>query len=1152
MEKNVIKNYAIWARKELIEKVAQKALQYGIEDGKELGQDVDSIDGVLLTEKERLQRKALIRKIREDGYSQVMEEVAYTWFNRFVALRFMEVNSYIPSHVRVFTDDNNDFRPQILTEALYIDFIDVDKDRIIELKQQNKDEELYRYLLLTQCNELSKFLPGIFSRINDYTELLLPDYLLRKGSVIAELIEQIPVEYFDVDSEVGQVEIIGWLYQYYNTEQNELVYDGTLSKARIPKELLSAATTIYTPDWAVKYMVENSLGRLWMDSHPDSKLFEKWKYYLPQEKYINNSNVNLESIKCLDPCAGSGHICCYLFDVLMGLYEESGYSAKDAARLIIENNIWALDVEDRAAQLAYFSLMMKGCKYDRRFLQKGITAHVFSICESNYIDSNVAEHINNSNISHKDTLFEIINMLKDGKEYGSIIVGKEIDFGKIYEEIQELIAENTLFSVAIELEILPLIRCAEALCQKYDVVVTNPPYLGSNRFSPKLTDYVVKNYKDEKSDLSMVMYKKSLREFSKKEGYVSFITTSSWMSLSSFQKLREYILQGFDLTSLVDFGTELFEGKVGHNPIVAWTVRNTNTASRFTAVRLTEYCLSRRDEKEPEYFNKSNYYYPLQKDICSFPGSAVSSYWADEELIHAFALNPSLNDIAKPCVGLQTGENNKFLRLWFECDKDNICFGAHNKDEALESKKKWFPYNKGGEYRKWYGNNDFVVNWENNGSCIRNFKDDKGNPKSYLRNESKYFQESVSWSKISSGNIAFRYKPYGHIFDVAGTSIFVKKELRNYILAFCNSSVALKIASILSPTLNYEVGHIASFPVIIDESVLSEINDLVEENIKISKMDWDSFETSWDFRKSPLICCKEKIADSYESWKSECEDRFVTLKSNEERINEIFAQIYGLTGKVQCQVEDKSVTVSLADYSRDMKNFISYAVGCMFGRYSLDIDGVVCTGTIDFDKYSLFTPDKDGIIPICDDEYFDDDIVSLFEKFMISAFGEKYLNENMEFIANGLGKKGSSRETIRQYFLNEFFVNHCATYAGNVGRRPIYWLFDSGKKNGFKCLIYMHRYQPDTIARIRTDYVHEQQARYRTAIEETANRIENTSGSDKVKLTKKMNTLKAQNDEIHAYEEKIHHLADQMISIDLDDGVKENYAKFQDVLAKIK
>lgn len=1153
MDKNAIKKYAVWARRELIEKVSQKALQYGIEDGKEFDPSLESINGVLLSENEKKQRQALIRKITEDGYGQVMEEVAYTWFNRFIALRFMEVNGYLPSHIRVFSDDNNSFRPQIMAEALYIEFENIDKDRIIEYKQHNCDEELYRYLLIAQCNELSKLLPGIFNKINDYTELLLPDYLLRSGSVIAELVESIPVNYFDVNSEVGQVEIIGWLYQYYNTEQNELVYDGTLSKSRIPKELLSAATTIYTPDWAVKYMVENSLGRLWMDHNSSSSLKDKWKYFLPQDKYSSDTNFELEKLKCIDPCAGSGHICCYLFDVLMDLYEESGYGSKDAARLIVENNIWALDVEDRAAQLAYFSLMMKGCRYDRRFIQKGIVSHVYSIKESNYVDNNTINHIKESNISQKEAIIEIIDMLKDAKEYGSILRSKSYDFSGIYADIESLVEENTIFSVAIENEIIPLINCAEVLCQKYDVVVTNPPYLGSNRFSPKLTNYVTKYYKDEKSDLSMVMYKKALSEFTKKGGYVSFITTSSWMSLSSFQKLREYVLSSFDLTSLVDFGTELFEGKVGHNPIVAWTVRNTNSNSRFIAVRLTEYCLSRRDEKEPEFFNESNYYRPLQSDISAFPGCAVSSYWADEELIHAFANYDSLTDIAKPCVGLQTGENDKFVRLWFECDIDRICFDAHDRNSALASKKRWFPYNKGGEYRKWYGNNDYIVNWENDGQEIRTFTNDKGKLKSRPQNIDYYFKECISWSKISSGNIAFRYKPFGHVFDVAGTSIFVKKEWRNYILAFCNSTVALKIASILSPTLNYEVGHIASFPIIIDESVIDEVNSLVDMNIQICKDDWDSYETSWDFKKSPLLKGKGRLSDIYSEWKEETNNRFADLKRNEERVNEIFAQIYNLTGKVQCEVDDKSVSVSRADYSKDMKNLISYAVGCIFGRYSLDDEGIICAGSvINFDDYTSFIPDKDGIVPICDDEYFEDDIVSLFEKFLSVSFGKDYIDENLEFVANGLGKKGSARETIRQYFLNDFFVDHCAVYSGNVGRRPIYWLFDSGKKNGFKCLIYMHRYQPDTIARIRTDYVHEQQARYRTAVEETEKRIESAAGSDKVKLTKKLNTLKAQDDEIHAYEEKIHHLADQMISIDLDDGVKHNYEIFKDVLAKIK
>ena len=667
MDKNAIKKYAVWARRELIEKVSQKALQYGIEDGKELDPKLDSINGVLLTDVEKKQRQALIKKINEDGYSQVMEEVAYTWFNRFIALRFMEVNGYLPNHVRVFTNENNEFKPQILSEALHLEFEKINKDKVMDMKQANQDDDLFKYLLICQCNELNSILPEMFQKIEDYTELLLPEYLLREGSVIQQLINNIPE-----DNWTDQVQIIGWMYQYYNTEQNELVYDGTLSKAHLSKELVPAATTIYTPDWAVRYMVDNSLGRLWITNNKDSSLKEKARYYLEKED-ITESNeqgrLDPRSIMCIDPCMGSGHILTYLFDFLIDIYEEYGYSAREAAQLIINNNLYGLDIDDRAAQLSYFAVMMKGRAYDRRIFSKELHPHIFAVKESNGIDNNLVEYFSDNNADLKNDLRVIVDCYVDAKEYGSILNIPRLDFAALYDRFEKISKEGNLFSELAMRELYPLVQIADVMSQKYDITITNPPYLGSNRFGRKLDEYVKKNYPSVKSDLSMVMYKKAIDGFAKNDGYIAFITTTSWMFLSSFESLREEVFSNYGIDTLVDFGTELFEGKVGHNAIVAWVTRKTNLNIRTLGVKLADYCYSLRDRKEPEFFNKNNYYYVYRDDFEKIPGKPVA-YSVTKDAVRCFESGLRIDSFAFPKQGMATADNNRFLRLWFEVCKE--------------------------------------------------------------------------------------------------------------------------------------------------------------------------------------------------------------------------------------------------------------------------------------------------------------------------------------------------------------------------------------------------------------------------------------------------------------------------------------------------
>ena len=1140
MDKNAIKKFAVWARTELIARVSLKGVEYGITEDNMVDANADSVGEKVLTADEKAQRKALIAEINDKGYKQVMEEVAYTWFNRFSALRFMEVNGYLPSHVRVFTDEENNFKPQIITEAIHLDLDGLDMEKVYALKEAEKTEELYKYLLITQCNALNSVLPGMFQRISDYTELLLPDNLLREGSVIEQMISTIPEEDWQ-----DAVQIIGWLYQYYNAEKKDEVFAALKKNVKITKENIPAATQLFTPDWIVRYMVENSLGRLWVEGHPNDELKSGWKYYLEEAKQEPEVQAQLaeickeyaamtpEQIKCIDPCCGSGHILAYLFDVLVQIYESYGYTTREAVESIVKNNLYGLDIDDRAAQLAYFAVMMKARQYDRRFFSRQIQPNVYAIQESNGIDRYALEYFCNGDAKLKAAMDSIITEMHDAKEYGSILNITPVDFAALYARFDEVRDNISMSKESVLNSLLPLVQVAEALSQKYDVVVTNPPYMGSSGMSAKLSDYVKKNYPDSKADLFAVFIEKC-GQMPKKNGYQAMITQHAWMFLSSFEKLRTKLLT-VDIVNMAHLGARAFE-EIGGEVVqtTSFVMRKSNVADyKGTYCRLIEP--TSQQGKESLFLSKEECHAAKQKSFANIPGTPIA-YWVSPQLLQAFISSPTLSTLSSPKVGLQSGNSEKYFRLWQEVDFHLISFDG-NKNF------KWFPCVKGGEARKWYGNNTSIINWEHDGTEIRN------ETSSVIRNPGFYFKAGLTWTKITSV-FAVRFFPENMV--LSDSSVYVFPDRMTYILAFLNSKLAPMIVGLLNPTLNFVATTIGAIPIIQCDS--SEVGSLAEDNITITQKDWDSFEISWDFQHHPLVSgqCFDHctlISDHYKAWEQQCDQRFNQLKSNEEELNRIFIDIYGLQDELTPEVEDKDVTVRKADLQRDIKSLISYAVGCMFGRYSLDVEGLAYAGgEWDASKYASFAADKDNIIPICDDEYFDDDIVSRFVKFIEVVYGKDTLDENLKFIADALGGKGQPREVIRNYFLNDFYADHCKIYQ----KRPIYWLFDSGKKNGFKALIYMHRYQPDTIARIRTDYVHEQQSRYRTAIADLENRIANASTSERVKLNKALTKLKDQDAELRSYEEKIHHLADQMIAIDLDDGVKVNYAKFQDVLAKIK
>lgn len=1183
MDKNAIKKFAVWARTELIARVSLKGVEYGITEGDMVDVAADSVGGKVLTDNEKKQRQALIAEIKDKGYKQVMEEVAYTWFNRFSALRFMEVNGYLPSHVRVFTDEENNFKPQIITEAIHLDLDGLDMEKVYKLKEAEKTEELYKYLLIVQCNALNKVLPGMFQKIADYTELLLPDNLLREGSVIQQMIELIPE-----DDWKDAVQIIGWLYQYYNSERKDDVFAALKKNVKITKENIPAATQLFTPDWIVRYMVENSLGRLWLEGHPDAKdqllpteeeqsayasgnrdpEDTKWHYYLEeteQEPDVQAQQAEIrkeyaaltpDQLKVIDPCSGSGHILAYMFDVLMKIYESYGYTIREAVASIVENNIYGLDIDGRAAQLAYFAVMMKARQYDRRFFSRGIQPHVYAIVESNHVDQFAVDYFCNGDAKLTAAMSTVISELHDAKEYGSILTVTPQDWSALSDRFAEITEDINMSRETALRELLPLVQVAEALAQKYDVVVTNPPYMGSNNMGITLSSFVKTNYPNSKSDMSTV-FMELCQHRCKHNGMYAMINIPVWMTQSSFSALRKNLLSSATFMNMLHLGRGVFGSDFG---TTAFVVRNGLEKDYLATYRRLFEGLTQVDSvevKENWFFEGKGVYHAKQHLYDKIDGLPIA-YWVTKGQVAAFDF-PALNTLAEPRQGFATGDNERFLRFWQEVDFSHVSFSCKNRNEAKQSGSRWFPCNKGGAFRRWYGNNERFVNWENDGTEMIDFSG------SVIRNPSYYFRQGMTWSTATMSKLSMRYSPVGFLFESKGSVCFpIDDRNLKYLLALLNTKIVEKLLLVLAPTVDYHEGPLGRIPVIVSNEYFTDVSRLSEQCVGLAKYDWDSFETSWDFQHHPLFRKVPTIAEAFDQWQAECDDRFNQLKANEEELNRIFIDIYGLQDELTPEVEDKDVTVRKADLGRDIRSFISYAVGCMFGRYSLDVDGLAYAGG-EWDKvnaaeggregtlwcaskYASFAADKDNIIPICDDEYFEDDIVGRFVEFVKTVYGADTLDENLKFIADALGGKGQPKEVIRNYFMNDFYSDHCKIYQ----KRPIYWLFDSGKKNGFKALIYMHRYQPDTIARIRTDYVHEQQGRYRTAIADLEQHIANASTGERVKLNKKLTTLQAQDTEIRTYEEKIHHLADQMISIDLDDGVKKNYAIFQDVLAKIK
>lgn len=1207
MNKTLIKNFAIDARVRLIQMAIDNAGLVGVTKDKiteavQKGADFEIYKTAAgtdytITGKKIKQRKNLAERINKIGFEQVMEETAYTWFNRIIAIRYMEVNDYLPSRVRVLSSETAGKKePDIITMApdnVDLNFSSSEKDLIRDLKAKQKMDEVFQLLFIKQCNELNKYLPKLFEKTSagelDYTELLFSLSFIQSDGVVARLLEIEEEDFKD------QVQIIGWMYQYYNTELKDDTFAKLKKNVKITKERIPAATQLFTPDWIVRYMVENSLGRLYAQNQNamDEKTVADsmgWKYYLPQAEQTEEvqrqldeikTDFNLETVKVLDPCMGSGHILVYAFDVLIQMYKNAGYNERDAAQKIMQNNIFGLDIDNRAAQLAYFALMMKGRQYDRRFFDRGVSPKVYAIQESNGISEISLEKAINASCNAEPTRHAelvsaslstakyIIQTFHDAKEYGSIIDVEKRDYDSLknnltaWKENHEATFENVLVESDVD-DLLPLIEIAKMMSEKYDVVVTNPPYMGHSGMSVKLSSFAKKRYPDSKNDLFSIFIEKGFLLL-KQNGYLAYITMQGWMFLSSYTKLRKKLVDKHIL-SLLQIGFNSFPGMNSQIAHAASFIIQNNSLSNFIGQYFNLNTDKTTDDKELVFQQKlkNDDYFLVKPDTFKSLPNYNFAYWISKQLLNVFS-NKKMKDYSTVTNGMFTCNNNLFLRIWSEIDITKFFKRCSSKIESCKEDKKWYPYNKGGDYRRWYGNHEFVINFAHFGEEVAKYRTENGQSSTFP-GQDFYFKESLSWSFISTSSFAIRYYPEGFVFDIAGSSIFLNiKENQKYFLGLLSSSVVLNILNLLNPTINYQAGDVRSIPVIItNERVVKEkVSELVDKNINYSKTDWDSFETSWDFTKHPLLPVVSTssttelfkdtsansilISDCYAKWEKECSERFATLKSNEEELNRIFIEIYGLQDELTPEVLDKDVTVRLADRTRDIKSFISYAVGCMFGRYSLSKEGLAYAGgDMDMNNYKYFIPDADNVIPVTDEAYFNDDIVSRFVEFVRQVYGESTLEENLRFITESLPNKGDTpKEIFRSYFLNDFYKDHCKIYQ----KRPIYWMFDSGKENGFKALIYMHRYDNQTLARVRTDYLHKLQTMYEAALVQCKQIAENpaTAAREKAIVIKRIAKITKQLEETKLYDQALGHIASQYIDIDLDDGVNVNYEKFQGV-----
>lgn len=1185
MNKTILKNFAIYSRNKLIQEITNKAAMIGItEEGITrplpdstsdlLMFDIQRETPYLLKGEEIRQYHKLINELKqreenddyETAYETLIEEIAYTWFNRLIAMRFMEVNHYMPNRLRTLSsgiDGVNE--PELVTNYTEsgLSFTEEESKQLIDWRMDASAQamdQMFRFLFIKQVNALNENLPELFEKTDDYAELLLTISYNDSEGVLYKLVHEVPEEYFDVESGDGngQVEIIGWLYQYYNSEKKDEVIN-IVNKKAIDIHNIPAATQLFTTDWVVKYMVDNSLGKYWLERNPDSPIKESLEFLMPGEITVIDEEISPEDLKVFDNAMGSGHILSYAFDVLLKIYQSKGYSSRNAAKLIIKNNLYGLEIDQRAYQLSYFAIMMKARQYNRRALNGEIKTNLAVFEDSTTINKEHLEVLGQRMDSkNRDKARKEINYLieefENATEIGSIMLLEKTDRELVSEYINDGPEEGQMTLTEIDIDstqkqLKNIVNISSMLTNKYDVLVTNPPYM--NKFSTTLKKYVNKRYKNYNKDLFSVFIYRNL-QLTKENGYSAYMTPMVWMFIKSYEKLRNHIISENHIASLIQMEYSAFEEATV--PICTFVLQNIDKDKKGNYVRLSDFKggMQIQKEKTLEAINnpKLDYYYETSdNNYKKIPGSPIA-YWASENLIEDFEKGILMEELIEPKVGLQTGSNKKFIRLWHEVNWNKVNINSDSIIDSVNSKSKWFPYNKGGARRQWYGNYDYVVNWENDGYEIRNFKDSSGKVRSRPQNTGYYFKDSITWSLITSGGFSIRYREAGSIHDVAGMSAFTDNhDQLLYLLGLMSTKIADYIFKMLNPTLNLQIGDFRNFPVLMTDD--EEVLELVHQNIKIAKDEWDSYEESWDFITHPFL--KEStntIEKAFDLWEEISNNRIETTHKNEEKLNSVFIKLYQLEDELTPEVSKKNITLRDPDIKKDIKSFISYAVGCIFGRYSLDVEGLAYAGgEWDERKYESFKPVEDNVVLITDEEYFEDDLVNRFVEFVTVAYGKETLEENLDFIADSLPRKGSAREKIRSYFINNFYADHVKTYK----KHPIYWLYDSSagktKRNsedGFKALVYMHRYDEDTTGKVRTDYLHKVQRAYEFKLDNLNYRIENSEDAREIAdAEKEVEKLTKQLKECRDYDEKIGHLALQRIPIDLDDGVKVNYDKVQ-------
>lgn len=1228
MNKTAIRNFATWARVTLQEAMRQRAGLLGItpSDIKEplpastpeiqyfdLGTGTPvSIEGPAIRVRKKLTERLLQDHDIDYGtaYRTLIENMASTWFNRLIAIRYMEVNDYFPDHIRTLSSDvSGKVDPDLVSTPFDSDleFTTAEKQQILDWKDANQNDELFNFLLLKRCHQISQWMPDFFEGDDDASDFFLQFSYIDPNGVVYHLVHDLPEDDFQ-----DQVQIIGWLYQYYNSELKDEVFANLKKNVKVTKENIPAATQLFTPDWIVRYMVENSLGRLWLAGHPDDALQAKWKYYVPDAPQDASVTAELDALKAdyaklqpedlslIDCCSGSGHILAYAFDVLMDIYDAEGFTAREAAQSILEHNLYGLDIDDRAWQLTYFSLMMKARQYDRRLFSRDLRPQVCAIEESNGLTkwSDMRGQVEAEQMTLEEQFVnladELIDTFRDAKNYGSLLQVAPANYDGLLDYMQQLLDEgcNNLFLSGWLQEVaerMPrLVRQAKLLSRKYWVCVTNPPYLGSGNFNAKLNQFAKKEFPDSKSDL-FAMFMERCNAFVKEIGFQAMITQHSWMFLTSFEKLRVKMQQK-TIVNMAHLGPRAFEEIGGEVVQTTSFVILCHPICNYlgTYCRLVEP--TTQDGKENMFLSRENRYITKAENIAKIPGKPIA-YWVSPAIINDFENGENINNVADVKRGMTTSDNKRFVRYWSEVAFYKINRTSTNAEQAKESGATWFPYSKGGGYRKWYGFQDYVVDWENNGKRVIDFA--KTINTSYTRtivNISYYFKPSIGFSYITSGPFSMRWIPEGFIYDSGGPGMFSNDVNVRYMLIACmNSKPAMTILKLLSPTINLQIADILKFPLLLPQKDIAKQCILfAKQNIKLSKADWDSFETSWDFQTHPMLASsaldmaglltasQPTLAERYEQFKDACEDRFDILQDNEEELNRIFIDIYGLQDELKPDVAPKDVTVHRIFDSKDdvpanmqgssyvltkedvAKSLLSYAMGCLFGRYSLDTPGLAYAGgDWDASKYTTFIPDDDNVVPITDEEYFDDDLPSFICAWLKKAFGRQHFEENLEFLTDALGTKGKTpKDKLRTYFLKQFYKDHCKTYQ----KRPIYWLFDSGKENGFKAFVYIHRWTKDTEGRVLL-YLHKVQKKYETELRAIEMNLENLADKRRAaQLEKRKEHLQKQLAEVKDYDEMLDHMANEQLAMDLDDGVKVNYEKMQTdrdgvkypILAKLK